>query len=289
MPGSSILMNMSLSRLGGFVLALLLILMPLGLVSAQYSGSFRGLNSKIRSAINKLDDEIVKYLPVPVFGVEVSELTKNFGDPRDGGDRMHEGLDILAPKGTPVVSPTEAVVTRVGNGGSSGLYVRTANPGGETFVYMHLSDFADDLEAGDVLEVGDIIGYVGNTGNAAGGPTHLHFEIRKGKALDPYPRLVRVLNSEELAEVGESAELAQIFTRDLEEGMEGDDVLVLQVFLNTKGFLVAQSGAGSPGAESKYFGARTKAALAKYQASVGIAPAAGYFGPKTRAYVALNK
>jgi peptidoglycan hydrolase-like protein with peptidoglycan-binding domain len=99
---------------------------------------------------------------------------------------------------------------------------------------------------------------------------------------------VRVLNSEELAEVGQSAELKQIFTRDLEEGMEGDDVLVLQVFLNSKGFLVAQTGAGSPGLETKYFGTRTKAALAKYQASVGITPAVGYFGPKTRAYVALN-
>lgn len=276
---------MGLRRRGSaFFLGLFLILTPL-VVEASHR-SF-GYSSKIRQAIEKLDEDIVENLPIPVLGVMLSQLTKNFGDPRDGGERTHQGLDILAPKETPVVSPTDAVVTRVGEGGSSGLYVRTANPGGETFVYMHLSDFADDLEAGDILEPGDLIGYVGNTGNAAGGPTHLHFEIRKGAALDPYPRLTRVLNSEELAEVGESAGLSQLFTRDLEVGMEGEDVRLLQVFLNGKGFLVAQAGVGSPGQETNYFGSLTQKALARYQAAQSIAPAAGYFGPKTRAHLAV--
>lgn len=76
------------------------------------------------------------------------------------------------------------------------------------------------------------------------------------------------------------------FTKDLTLGSKGDDVKALQQFLNAKGYAVAASGAGSAGSETTTFGSLTKAALAKYQAAVGISPAAGYFGPKTRAYVA---
>ena len=75
------------------------------------------------------------------------------------------------------------------------------------------------------------------------------------------------------------------FTKDSTVGSKGDDVKALQQFLNSKGFKVADSGAGSLGNESTYFGKLTQAALAKFQKSVGITPAAGYFGPKTRAKI----
>lgn len=75
------------------------------------------------------------------------------------------------------------------------------------------------------------------------------------------------------------------FTRNLTVGSTGNDVKSLQIFLNSKGFVVAASGAGSPGNESTYFGAKTKAALAKYQAANGISPASGFFGPITRSQV----
>lgn len=75
------------------------------------------------------------------------------------------------------------------------------------------------------------------------------------------------------------------FTRDLTVGSTGDDVKQLQMFLNSNGYTVAASGPGSAGMESTYFGMLTKAALAKYQAAKGIAPAVGYFGPITRAKV----
>ena len=73
------------------------------------------------------------------------------------------------------------------------------------------------------------------------------------------------------------------FARNLEVGMTGDDVKGLQVWLNTHGYQVAASGAGSPGNETSRFGAATRAALIKFQKAKGISPAAGYFGPKTRA------
>ncbi|MBI5401389.1 peptidoglycan-binding protein [Candidatus Wolfebacteria bacterium] len=86
-------------------------------------------------------------------------------------------------------------------------------------------------------------------------------------------------------QAGQSAVSSYNYTRDLTSGSTGNDVKALQQFLNSKGYTVASSGAGSVGNESTYFGSKTAAALAKYQAAVGISPAAGYFGPKTRAYV----
>ncbi len=79
--------------------------------------------------------------------------------------------------------------------------------------------------------------------------------------------------------------MSYTFTRDLTVGSTGDDVKALQQFLNSHGAQVAASGAGSPGSESTYFGALTKAAVAKWQAAQNISPTAGYFGPKTRAAV----
>jgi hypothetical protein len=78
------------------------------------------------------------------------------------------------------------------------------------------------------------------------------------------------------------------FSRDLQVGATGDDVKALQVYLNTHGYAVASSGAGSSGNETTKFGAATKAALIKLQKAAGISPAAGYFGAKTRAYIAAN-
>ncbi len=163
------------------------------------SSSRERYSSATQKAINKLDDDIVEEIPIPVLlGIPLSSISPNFGDPRDGGERSHEGEDILAPRDTPVSSPTDAVVTRVGNGSSSGLYVTTRNPGGESFTYMHLDEVAEGIKAGTVLEPGDILGFVGDTGNAKGGVTHLHFEIRENrKALDPFPRLAREFTLEE--------------------------------------------------------------------------------------------
>lgn len=75
------------------------------------------------------------------------------------------------------------------------------------------------------------------------------------------------------------------FTRDLDVGVTGADVKQLQVFLNTHGSRVAESGPGAPGNETERFGALTRTALAKFQAANGITPSVGYFGPKTRAAV----
>jgi peptidoglycan hydrolase-like protein with peptidoglycan-binding domain len=84
---------------------------------------------------------------------------------------------------------------------------------------------------------------------------------------------------------GSSSSTSYTFTRDLTMGSTGDDVKQLQMFLNNNGYAVAASGVGSKGMETMYFGGLTQAAVSKYQAAKGIAPTAGYFGPKTRAAV----
>ena len=75
------------------------------------------------------------------------------------------------------------------------------------------------------------------------------------------------------------------FTRNLWMYDTGTEVKTLQQYLNSKGFIVSAAGPGSPGSEVSHFGLKTFLALKKFQASVGITPASGYFGPKTRAYI----
>jgi peptidoglycan hydrolase-like protein with peptidoglycan-binding domain len=147
--------------------------------------------SDLQQKINALGTTANPSVMMPVlFGVEVKDISPNFGDPRDT-NRTHEGEDIMAVKGTPIVSPTPAVVLRTGTGVTAGNYVYTANPGGETFVYMHLTSIGEGVVSGLVLGQGSLIGYVGNTGNASGGAAHLHFEIHNSSdtPTDPFPRL----------------------------------------------------------------------------------------------------
>lgn len=202
----------------------------------RYYGSGRGVSSSAQRAISALDKDPVEDLPIPVLlGVAPSNLWPNFGDPRDGGARTHEGEDIMAPKDDYIVSPTDAVVTSMGTGDSAGKYVYTANPGNETFAYMHLDKFADGLKAGSVLKEGGLIGYVGNTGDAAGGATHLHFEIRHGReATDPFPRLTKEFSLDDRIEY---------VTRALKDA--DDDSLDAQTLVQiSRGTFIAARAAG---------------------------------------------
>lgn len=187
-------------RTTGIVLSVLLVLAIASPAEARHNTGSYGYSSSLNKKIKALDEDEVDEFAIPVlFGVVLKNITPNFGDPRDGGARTHEGEDIMGILGTPIVSPTEAVVISKGDGDSSGNYVRTANPGGESFVYMHLDKIAD-IKSGDVLKAGDFIGTVGDTGNAKGGPAHLHFEVREGEAKDPFPRITKEFTLEEKAE-----------------------------------------------------------------------------------------
>ena len=128
-------------------------------------------------------------LPVPVDGVRARDIADTFGAPR-GRDRSHAGVDIFAARGTPVRSATRGIVVSIRDAGLGGRQVWVLGPGRERYYYAHLEDWAPGLGAGEVVFAGDAIGTVGDSGNARGTPTHLHFGIygRDG-ARDPLPLL----------------------------------------------------------------------------------------------------
>lgn len=145
-------------------------------------------NKDLSKRINRLGNKAEKDMAVPVaFGVTADSLVDTYGDGRSGG-RKHEGIDIFAPRGTIIASPSKAVVTKITDEGLGGIQVWTANPGGQRFYYAHLSGVFPDLEVGDRLEVGSPIGFVGNTGNASGASPHLHLGIYDDRydAINPY-------------------------------------------------------------------------------------------------------
>ena len=139
-------------------------------------------------AVQLLREPPPAILPVPVEGVDRSQLADTFGALRSEG-RRHEGIDIFAPRGTPVRSATRGVVVHKRWNRLGGKTVTVFGPAGWFHYYAHLDDW-DVPSRGDWVEAGTVLGYVGDTGNAKGTPTHLHYGIyRWGKARNPYPLL----------------------------------------------------------------------------------------------------
>ena len=129
-----------------------------------------------------------EHLPSPIARVSPRAIANSWGTPRSGR-RGHQGVDIFAPKDTPVLSTTRGIVASVGTNTLGGLVVWVIGPGLEWHYYAHLDRYGA-FRVGDVVNPGDVLGYVGRTGNARGTPFHLHYGIyRRGVAENPYPRL----------------------------------------------------------------------------------------------------
>jgi murein DD-endopeptidase MepM/ murein hydrolase activator NlpD len=124
----------------------------------------------------------------PVYGKH--QYTDTFGAPRADTGR-HEGNDIFAAAGTPVVAVTTGSLNHVGTLPISGNRLWVKSDKGDCFFYAHLSAFASDARDGLHVKAGQVIGFVGSTGDAEKTPPHLHFEVHPGcgKAVDPYPFL----------------------------------------------------------------------------------------------------
>ena len=136
-------------------------------------------------------------LKIPVDGVDRDDLVDTFTDAR--GSRSHEALDIIAPRHTKVRAVEDGRIQKLFTSQAGGLTIYQFDPTGTfAYYYAHLDGYADGLREGQIVEAGDVIGYVGSTGNASPGAPHLHFAIFrltperqwwKGEAINPYPIL----------------------------------------------------------------------------------------------------
>jgi murein DD-endopeptidase MepM/ murein hydrolase activator NlpD len=129
-------------------------------------------------------------LSMPLQDVLKREVANTWHAPR-GTDRLHEGQDIFAPKGTPIYSATSGFIYNVGENKLGGQTVSVIGDGGRVYYYAHLDSYAPGIAVGDPVTRQTLLGYVGTTGNAQGTPPHLHFGVYTSSgAINPLPLLV---------------------------------------------------------------------------------------------------
>jgi len=141
-------------------------------------------------------------LSFPVAGPH--NFTDTFGAPRMTGTafaHFHEGTDVFAPTGTPLVAIERGVLISVGSDVLGGTKLWLVGATGTRYYYAHLSAFAPGVADGKPVQAGEVIGFVGSTGNAQGTSPHVHFEAHPdgGAAINPYP-LLRIIDEAEKAE-----------------------------------------------------------------------------------------
>ncbi len=137
-------------------------------------------------------------LLVPVQDVAAAQLHDTFSDARAAG-RVHEAIDIMAPRGTPVLAVADGTVEKLFSSVPGGLTIYQFEPSGRyAYYYAHLDRYAEGLREHEAIRRGEVIGYVGSTGNADPSAPHLHFAIFelgperqwwKGAPINPYPFL----------------------------------------------------------------------------------------------------
>ena len=191
-----------MSRVGWWILGIIALA-----VAAFLSMTSFGLSAaRIKESIRAVEPSVVAErgeqggaLVVPVKGIARGSLRDDWGDPREGGTRMHHGTDIPAPARTLVVAAAPGVVEKLFQSvrGGTTLYVRSTDRRW-TYYYAHLAGYAANVREGLTVRAGDPLGYVGDTGDAGAGNFHLHFGLTRmrpeehwwqGEDVDPYPLL----------------------------------------------------------------------------------------------------
>ena len=168
------------------------------ITSASASAAAAGLTSTNIASADEMQALAARRLLIPVEGVDRAKLRDNFDEARGG--RRHEAIDIMAARGTPVRAVDSGRVAKLFDSKAGGLTVYQFD-GDEKYAYYyaHLDRYAEGLKEGALLKRGDLVGYVGSSGNAPLNAPHLHFSIFrlgvdrkwwKGTAVNPYPFLV---------------------------------------------------------------------------------------------------
>ena len=138
-------------------------------------------------------------LLLPVAGANIAKVEDTFNDDRDGGERTHHALDILAPRGTPILSADDGKILRMTSNSLGGITVYAVDPENRlVYYYAHLDHYNDAMSPGRTIVKGDTLGFVGTTGNAPKDTPHLHFQVMRwpadgkywnGEPIDPYDAL----------------------------------------------------------------------------------------------------
>ncbi len=255
--------------------------------------------------------DVVRTIEFPVNGK--SSFRDDFHEPRGAdAEREHLGIDIIAAKMTPVVAAVAGTVTNVVSPEASwGYSLSITDSDGYQYRYLHLNNdtpgtddgkggeqnaYAPDIRRGARVEKGQLIGWVGDSGNAEAVGSHLHFEIREERRtpVNPYPSLAAAAKTSANASIITVGAVSGIthpsegnigvepvpttpITVDLAEGASGEPVRQLQTALKALGFFTSYV--------TDYFGPITRAAVMNFQKANTIA-ATGIVGAETRA--ALN-
>jgi len=145
-------------------------------------------------------------LLIPVGGVDSMRLDDSFDAPRDGGTRTHDAIDIMAPRGTPVLAVSDGRILRLMKSSKGGLTLYAADLESQfVYYYAHLDRYQPKVYSGKPLMRGDTLGFVGTTGNAAKELPHLHFQVMRmpadgkymnGTPINPYPLLRKTASSQ---------------------------------------------------------------------------------------------
>lgn len=148
-----------------------------------------GLADKAKSVFAPLQN-----LRMPIVGITTRDLDDSWGAPRDGGERRHKGIDIFAKRGTSIVAVADGIISYIGDQRLGGHCLWLTTESGVSFYYAHLDRWAPGIYEGMEVASGDLLGFVGNTGNAMTTPPHLHFGINQNdEMVDPYPVLTRAV------------------------------------------------------------------------------------------------
>ena len=187
-----------MTRLGWSILAIILVA-AIAFGSMLSFGPGRVRFPAAPRIAKPVEPATVGMLIVPVAGITRSALHDSWGDARGGGTRAHHGIDIVAPAGARVVAAGAGTVEKLfaSELGGTTLYVRSAD-GGWVHYYAHLAGYAPGVREGLKVRAGDLLGFVGDTGDAGAGNYHLHFGLQRmapgqrwwqGEDVNPYPLL----------------------------------------------------------------------------------------------------
>jgi murein DD-endopeptidase MepM/ murein hydrolase activator NlpD len=156
-------------------------------------------------ALDDLQQLLRRNLTPPISGLHSVDIRDTFNQRRPGG-AAHEATDIVAPRGTPILAMDDGVVQKLFLSKPGGLTIYEFDPNGAyCYYYAHLERYADGLKEGMRVGRGDVIGYVGTSGNAFGKSPHLHLAIFRlgpqkhwwqGTPIDPYPLLIELLRAQ---------------------------------------------------------------------------------------------